>query len=124
MAQADIEKRLAMLEKAEKEYKVKKEMLTDSLNNDAELEELEEKAKDAKKRSLAAKEALMNEPENRKLVEELKDVAIEIRDTKKLLADELVAYFMNNQSLEYTDSKGTVRKISLSAKFIKSDPEV
>ena len=124
MAQADIEKRLASLEKSEKEYKVKKEMLTDALNNDSELEELEEKSKDTKKRALAAKEALMNEPENRKLVEELKDIAIDIRDTKKLLADELVAYFMSNQSLEYTDSKGQVRRISLSAKFVKGEAEV
>jgi len=123
MAQADIEKRLALLEKAEKEYKVKKEMLQDALNNDPDLDSLEEKAKDAKKRALAAKEALQNEPENRKLVEELKETAIEIRDTKKLLANELLAYFMTNKSLEYTDSKGQVRRISLSAKFVKGEVE-
>lgn len=123
MAQADIEKRLSLLEKAEHEYKTKKEMLDDSLRHDGELENLEEKVKDAKKRFLAAKEALMNEPEQRKLSEQLKELAGEIKETKKLLADELVAYFMKNNTLEYVDGKGDRRRIAVSAKFVRSKEE-
>jgi hypothetical protein len=123
MAQADIEKRLSLLEKAESEYKTKKEMLDDSLRHDGELENLEEKVKDAKKRFLAAKEALMNEPEQRKLSEQLKELAGEIKETKKLLADELVAYFMKNNTLEYVDAKGDKRRIAVSAKFVRSKEE-
>lgn len=120
MAQADIEKRIALLEKAEQDYKVKKEMLDDGLRGDNELEELEEKVKDAKRLFQAAKEALMNEPQQRKLAEELKELAGDIKETKKLLADELVAYFMQNQSLEYVDAKGDKRRIAVSAKFVRS----
>lgn len=123
MAQADIEKRLSLLEKAEQEYKTKKEMLDDSLRHDGELESLEEKVKDAKKRFLAAKEALMNEPEQRKLSEQLKELAGEIKETRKLLADELVAYFMKNNTLEYVDGKGDKRRIAVSAKFVRSKEE-
>lgn len=123
MAQADIEKRLSLLEKSEQEYKTKKEMLDDSMRNDGELENLEEKVKDAKKRFLAAKEALMNEPEQRKLAEQLKELAGEIKETKKLLADELIAYFMKNNSLEYVDGKGDKRRIAVSAKFVRSKEE-
>lgn len=123
MAQADIEKRLALLEKAEQEYKVKKEMLDDSLKQDGELLELEEKVKDAKRRHLAAKEALLNEPEQRKMQDQLKELAGDIKETKKLLADELVAYFMQHNSLEYVDGKGTKRRIAVSAKFVRSKDE-
>lgn len=125
MAQADIEKRLQLLEKAEAEYKTKKEMLDDALLQDQELSNLDEKAKDARRRYQAAKEALQNEPENRKLLETLKELAGEIKDTKRLLADELIAYFMAKQSLEYVDSQGKARRIAVSAKFvpIKSESE-
>lgn len=118
MAQADIEKRIALLETAQNEYRTKKEMLDDSLAQDPELIELDDKAKDARRRYQAAKEALMNEPAQRKLADELKDIAQEIKDTKKLLGDELVAYFMKNNTLEYTDSKGQKRRIAVSAKFV------
>ncbi len=123
MAQADIEKRLSLLAKAEQEYKTKKEMLDDSIRGDGELETLEEKVKDAKKRFLAAKEALMNEPEQRKLSEQLKELAGEIKETKKLLADELIAYFMKNNTLEYVDGNGEKRRIAVSAKFVRGKEE-
>jgi len=124
MAQADIEKRIKLLEEAEQQYKTKKEMLDDGLKQDGELGELEEKAKDAKRRFQAAKEALLNEPEQRKMVEQLKELAGDIKETKKLLADELVAYFMQHQSLEYIDSVGTKRRIAVSAKFVRSKDEM
>jgi hypothetical protein len=117
MSDASIEKRLEMLEKAEAEYKTQKEMLNDALSSDGELLELEEKMKDAKRRYNLQKEAIMNEPDNKKLQEKMKDMAQEIKDTRKLLADELVSWFMKNNSLEYMDGKGNKRRISVSAKF-------
>ena len=123
MSNASIEKRLELLEKAEQEYKTHKEILADALANDAELVQLEDKMKDAKRRHLAQKEALMNEPENAKVLEKMKDVAMEIKETKKLLADELITYFMQNNSLEYLDGKGNKRRISVSAKFAKGKDE-
>ncbi len=119
MSNASIEKRLELLENAEMEYKTHKEMLNDALANDSELIQLEDKMKDGKRRYQAQKEAVMNEPENRKIQEKMKDVAQEIKDTKKLLADELLGYFMQNNSLEYIDGKGNKRRISVSAKFAK-----
>lgn len=123
MSQASIEKRLELLEKAEQEYKTHKEMLADALANDSELVELEEKAKDAKRRFTAQKEALMNEPENQKIQEKMKDVATEIKETKKLLGDELIAYFMANNTMEYVDGKGNKRRIAVSAKFARGKEE-
>jgi hypothetical protein len=123
MAQADIEKRIALLEQAEADYKTKKSMLDDGLKGDGELAELEDKVKDAKKIAALAKEALMGEPGNRKLVEELKELSQDIKDTKKLLADELVAYFMKNNTLEYVDAKGDKRRIMLNAKFARAKDE-
>ena len=123
MSNASIEKRLEMLEQSEQEYKTHKEMLNDALANDSELVELEEKMKDAKRRHLLQKETVLNEPENRKIQEKMKDVAQEIKDTKKLLADELIAYFMKNNSLEYIDGKGNKRRISVSAKFARGKEE-
>ena len=123
MSNADIEKRLEMLKKSEDEYKTQKEMLNDALAQDQELDNLEEKMKDAKRRSAAHKEALLNEPDLRKLQEKMKETAMEIKETKKLLADELVAYFMKNNSLEYIDSMGMKRRISVSAKFVSGKKE-
>ena len=123
MAQADIEKRIELLEIAIAEYKTKKEMVDDSLTNDEELAGYDEKRRDAKKRYNAAKEALLGEPENRKLMEQMKDIAQDIKDTKKLLADELLTYFMKNNTLEYVDGKGKTRRISVSAKFVSAKGE-
>jgi hypothetical protein len=120
MSNAHIEKRLELLEKAEIEYKTQKEMLADALANDGELGDLEEKMKDAKRRYLAQKEAILNEPENRKLVEQMRELAGEIKDTKKLLANELVAYFLEHKSFDYVDGRGNRRHISVTAKFTAS----
>lgn len=120
MDQASIEKRIDLLEKAQNEYKTKKEMLNDALAADEELISLDDKLKDAKTRYAAHKQALMNEPDNRKLQADLKDLAQDIKDTKQLLGDELVAYFMEHNSLEYQDSSGQKRRISISAKFVRS----
>jgi hypothetical protein len=123
MSNAHIEKRLELLEKAEQEYKTHKEMLADALANDGELATLDEKLKEAKRRYQAQKEAVLNEPDLRKMQEKMKDVALEIKDTKKLLADELVAYFMESKSFEYLDGKGRKRRIQVSAKFASAKEE-
>lgn len=118
MAMSDIEKRLELLAKAQHEYKTKKEMIDDALAQDGELDALQDKVKEARRIFQAAREALMNEPEQRKLAEHLKELAGEIKDIKKLLGDELIAYFMSSKSLEYTDSQGKLHRISVSAKLV------
>ena len=123
MDSATIQKRLDMLEKAESDYKIKKEMLTDGLKSDEEMITLEDKMKDAKTRYAAHKQALLNEPDNRKMVADMKDLAQEIKDTKQLLGDELLAYFMKNNTLEYIDPSGVKRRFSVSAKFVKGKGE-
>ena len=123
MDSAAIQKRLELLDKSEAEYKTKKEMLQDSLKSDEELIALEDKMKDARQRYSAQKQALMNEPDNQKLTADLKDLAIEIKDTKKLLGDELIAYFMANNTLEYIDPSGAKRRFTVSAKFSKGKEE-
>lgn len=115
-----IQKRLDALEKAQGEYKAKKEVVNQSLQNDEELLVLEAKLKDSRTRYNAQKQAVLNEPENRKVLADLKDLAIEMRDTKQLLGEELVAYFMKNNSLEYVDAVGTKRRFQVSAKFVSS----
>ena len=123
MDPAAIQKRLEMLEKAENEYKTKKEMLQQSLQNDEELIALEDKMKESKTRYNAQKQALMNEPENRKLEADLKDIALEIKETKQLLGDELLAYFIKNNSLEYVDPSGQKRRFKVSARFVNGKKE-
>lgn len=123
MDSAAIQKRLEMLDQAENEYKIKKDMLQDSLKSDEELISLEDKLKDAKQRFTSHKQALMNEPDHRKLIADMKDLAIEIKDTKKLLGDELLAYFMKNNTLEYVDPSGMKRRFTVSAKFTKGKEE-
>jgi hypothetical protein len=123
MDTSSITKRIAMLEKSEAEYKTKKEMLDDALRSDGELQNLEDKAKDAKRSAAVQKEIVLNEPENRKLIEQMKELALEIKDQKKLLGDELIAYFMQNNSLEYVLPSGEKRRIVLSAKFGKGKDE-
>lgn len=123
MSSAAIQKRIELLEKAQDEYKTKKDILQDSLRSDEELLTLEDKMKDAKQRYMAQKQALMNEPENRKLTMDMKDLAIEIKDTKKLLGDELLAYFMKEQSLEYVDPSGQKRRFTVSAQFTRGGKE-
>lgn len=122
MSNVQIEKRLELLEKAEQEYKTQREMLADALANDGELVTLDDKLKEARRRYQAQKEAVLNEPENRKVQEKMRDTAMEIKDTKKLLADELVAYFMESKSFDYVDGKGRKRRIAVTAKFT-SDKE-
>jgi hypothetical protein len=119
MDSAAIAKRYAELEKAEAEYKAKKEMMDDALRSDAELVELEEKVKEARRAATIQKEVILNEPSIRKNMEQLKEMALEIKDIKKLLGDELIAYFMHTKELEYTTPSGEKKRIVLSAKLSK-----
>jgi gamma-glutamylcysteine synthetase len=121
MDSASIQKRLDLLADSQNEYKTKKEMLQDGLRSDEELITLEDKLKEAKQRMTMHKQALMNEPENKKLQEDLKDLSQEIKDTKQLLGDELVAYFMENNTLEYTSPEGKKHRFAVSAKFVKGN---
>ena len=98
-------------------------MLQDGLRADEEMIALEDKMKDAKTRFNAHKQALLNEPDNRKTLADMKDLAQEIKDTKALLGDELLAYFMKNNTLEYIDPSGQKRRFTVSAKFIKGKGE-
>ena len=123
MDSAAIQKRIDMLSTSEGEFKTKKEMLQDSLRSDEELITLEDKMKDAKTRYSAHKQALLNEPNNRKLMADMKDLAQEIKDTKQLLGDELLSYFMKNNTLEYVDVNGLKRRFTVSAKFVKGKGE-
>jgi predicted RNase H-like nuclease (RuvC/YqgF family) len=123
MDTATIQKRLEMLEKSETEYRTKKEMLQDTLKADEELTTLEDKLHDAKIRYQAQKQALLNEPNLRKMQADMKDLALEIKETKQLLGDELIAYFMKNNSLEYIDPSGQKRRFLVSAKFVGNKPE-
>jgi len=118
-----IQKRLELLEQAESEYRIKKEMLQDGLRSDEELMALEDDAKEVKKKATAHKQALMNEPENRKLQADMKDLAQDIKDTKQLLGDELVAYFMENKTLEYIDPSGEKKRFQVSARFVRGKSE-
>jgi hypothetical protein len=96
--ETSIQKRLDLIEQSEQEYRTKRDMLQDALRADEELIALEDALKDARQRHQAHKQALLNEPENRKLQADMKDLSIEIRDNKKVLGDELLAYFMKNNS--------------------------
>ena len=123
MDSAAIQKRLELLDRSESEYRTKKEMLQDGLRSDEELLALEDKVKDARTRFTSHKQALLNEPESRKLLADMKDLAQEIKDTKQLLGDELIAYFMKNNTLEYVDPSGLKRRFAVSAKFVKGKSE-
>ena len=123
MDSSAIQKRIDMLQQSENEYKTKRDMLADSLKNDEELLALEDVAKEAKRKATLQKQALMNEPENEKLADDLKDLAIEIKDTKKLLGDELIAYFMEHQTLEYVQPDGGKRRFRVSAAFVRGKEE-
>lgn len=119
--QVAVEKRLSMLHKAEEQLKTKKEILKDSLLSDEELVSLEDKKKEASQRLSSQKSALLNEPENRKLTADIKDLQIEVKDTKKLLGDELIGYFMESNSLEFVTSKGHKVRYNVNASFSKKD---
>lgn len=123
MDQVTIQKRMEMLERSEQEYKTKKEMLDDAFKVDTELQEKEDDAKEAKRAVNIQKEIIGNEPANRKLIEDMKDLALEIKDTKKLLGEELIAYFMENKSLEYVTPSGEKKRIVISAKFGRGKEE-
>lgn len=123
MPNADIEKRLETLNQAQEDQKVQRGMLADALKQDAELAKLEEAAQMARKKYAAHKEALLNEPELRKLQEKLADIAVEVRDTKALLADELIGHFMQTKSTEYIDGKGKKHRIQLSAKLARENAD-
>lgn len=118
MDHGSIDKRLELLAASQEEFKTKKQILADSMTGDDEFMALDDKAKDAKTRLAAHKAALMNEPASRKLQEDLKDLAQEIKEAKQLLGDELLAYFMANNTLEYVDLNGLKRKFSVSAKLL------
>jgi len=105
------------------EVKIMRSALKDAMSADPVLVPLQEKATEAKRLVTLQKQALMNEPEHRAVDADLKELAKEIKEAKQSLGDELLAYFMENQRLEVTDSKGAMRRFRVSASLTSSRPE-
>lgn len=116
-----ITNRLKKLAVEHKEAKTRKEMLDEYLNNDEEYIGLKDTAKEASRRLSAHKQALFNEPENRKIIQELKDVQKEIKDLKALLSGDLLAVFVDKNTLEFEDAEGNLRKIKIRAEVNKTN---
>ncbi len=114
MNRREITKRIVLLNQSLAERKTKKEMLEDLLSGDKELSGLIMKLELAKEAVKQCKEILMNEPDARKISFDIKDISLEIRETKSLLSDELLSFFVEEQSFDLEDGEGETYRLKFS----------
>ncbi len=118
METGQIQKRIAMLEKAAKEIRDAREMLKEELENDPVYVEAVKEANEANSKKKRIKEEIMNRGANKKLIDEIKENNEEISTLKEILSAELVQIYEEDKIDEVTDQYGEVRKFQVLAKLL------
>ena len=113
-----INKRLQIIEELNAELNILKDQFSDALENDVDyqaLVELEAKTKDEVK---VKKAHVLEKPSYKKLAELIKEKRTEIKENKEALAQELVEYYKETGSLEFTDQNGETKRLKFSVKLV------
>lgn len=118
MENGQIQKRIALIEKATKEIRDAKEMLKDELENDPQYIEAVKEANEANSKKKRIKEEILGRGPNMKLNEEIKDNNEEVSALKEILSAELMEVWGKEQVDEITDHNGEIRKFQVIAKLL------
>ena len=115
---SQIQKRIGMLEKMEKEIRDAREMLKEELENEPNYLEVLVELDEVNSKKKRIKEEVLGRGPNFKLSEDIKANNEELKTLKEILSAELTQVWGENQSDEITDHNGEVRKFQVGAKLL------
>lgn len=112
-----IQKRIEMIEKLQREVRDSKEILKGELENDQNYVEAFEEAKEAANKKKRIKQEIENQGSNKQMLVDIKENTEELGTLKEILSAELIEYYSTNKSDEITDANGEIRKFKFSVKL-------
>jgi cell pole-organizing protein PopZ len=111
-------KRLKIIQDLTEELNVLREQYQDALENDPQYQEIQQKTTEFKDETKEEKEKVLSNSTYSNIADSMKEKKKEINEIKEVLAHELVDYYRENGTLEFTDHNGNVKKIKFSARLV------
>ena len=125
MAVEDIQQRLAEIEAEKEKVSTLKDMLKNALENDIPYQEAAAEQKDWSAKAKKAKEDAYAAANGDEIQEEISEINEKIKSLQELLSYELVQYYEQYRTNEFTDLNGNTRRFKVGASLVrgKSDDE-
>lgn len=119
MALADIQQRITDIEAEKEQVNTLKEMLKDSLENDIPYQEAYAEQKDWAAKAKKAKEAAYAAANADKIQEKIAEHNEKIKSLNELLSYDLLQFYQENNTNEFEDANGNVRKFKVAANLVR-----
>lgn len=123
MAVEDIQQRLAEIEDERGKVATLKDMLKNALESDIPYQEAYAEQKDWAAKAKKAKEAAYAAANGDNIQEEIADINEKIKSLQELLSYELVQYYEQYKTNEFTDLEGNTRRFKVGASLVKGKGE-
>lgn len=125
MAVEDIRSRLAEIEEEKEKVTTLKDMLKNALENDIPYQEAAAEQKDWSAKVKQAKEAAFAAASGDEIQEQISEINEKIKSLNELLSYELVQYYEEYKTNEFTDNEGNTRRFKVGASLVrgKADEE-
>jgi hypothetical protein len=119
MAVEDIRQRLAEIEDEKEKVTTLKDMLKNALENDIPYQEAAAEQKDWSTKAKQAKEAAYAAANGDEVQEQISEINEKIKSLQELLSYELVQYYQEYKTNEFTDLEGNTRRFKVGATMVR-----
>jgi hypothetical protein len=119
MAIEDIQHRLAEIEAEKEKATTLKDMLKNALENDIPYQEAAAEQKDWGAKAKKAKEDAYAAANGDEIQEEISEINEKIKSMQELLSYELVQYYEEYKTNEFTDLNGNTRRFKVGASLVR-----
>ncbi len=119
MALAEIQQRLTEIETEKEQVTTLKEMLKDSLENDIPYQEAYAEQKDWAAKAKKAKEAAYAAANADEIQEKIAEHNEKIKSLNELLSYDLFQFYQENNTNEFEDANGNIRKFKVGASLVR-----
>jgi hypothetical protein len=125
MAVEDVRQRLAEIEEEKEKVSTMKDMLKNALESDIPYQEAAAEQKDWSTKTKQAKEAAYAAANGDEIQDEIAEVNEKIKSLNELLSYELVQYYQEYKTNEFTDLEGNTRRFKIGGTMVrgKADEE-
>lgn len=119
MALEDIQQKLSDIELEKEQVNTLKQMLKDSLENDIPYQEAYAEQKDWAAKAKKAKEAAYAAANADEIQEKISEHNEKIKSLNELLSYDLFQYYQENNTNEFEDANGNIRKFKVGATLVR-----
>jgi len=119
MALSDIQQRLSDIEQEKEQVNTLKQMLKDALENDIPYQEAYAEQKDWAAKAKKAKESAYAAANADEIQEKIAEHNEKITSMNELLSFDLFQYYQENNTNEFEDANGNIRKFKVGATLVR-----